>query len=529
MGESNLVLIICIIIMFTTLIAGMGYIIFGPSKTAESDVVIADLVDIKSNSILYNVARATEGSIVLLADGPFIVKEGVLKRFETRSNQVYTKDGDIYYLSNSGPPITLDEYMLNVSNGTPGQFLRMSANKELVWDDVVGPTTGVTGTDGATGAAGPTGATGPAGPTGATGTAGSTGATGPAGPTGSAGAAGPAGATGATGPAGPTGSTGAAGPTGSTGATGADGAAGPTGATGADGAAGPTGATGSTGAAGPAGATGVTGANGAAGPTGATGTDGTAGPTGPTGSTGAAGADGAAGPTGATGPAGPTGATGSAGVAGPTGSTGVDGAAGPTGATGATGATGPTGATGATGAASTSATALSVTAGTVTLSSIAPLQGQVLTATSSSAARWDGAVYGANIATSTTSVAGTASLVGGPYSFTTGPSGAMMIELIGGNFIATVLDGFINQMELHNSATPASNASNSAFGVVYFYYMANVSVTVYGRRYVALAPNTAYTSYLFVRRLAGGSGVATYTVNSTYTATLRFTQVPALP
>jgi hypothetical protein len=134
------------------------------------------------------------------------------------------------------------------------------------------------------------GAQGPQGPAGATGVAGPQGVPGPPGPQG------PTGPAGATGVAGPQGVPGPPGPQGSTGPAGA------TGAIGAIGATGPQGLPGPQGLAGPQGPTGATGATGVSGPAGATG------PAGPAGSVGPSGAPGPAGPPGATGPVGPVGA-----------------------------------------------------------------------------------------------------------------------------------------------------------------------------------------------------------------------------
>lgn len=190
--------------------------------------------------------------------------------------------------------------------------------------------------------------TGPIGPTGPPGLRG---AVGPRGPQGYAGVQGTQGATGVTGP---TGSRGPQGNMGSVGATGATGPTGLRGATGEQGLAGTATNTGATGPTGPQGIQGPIGLQGEQGPTGPQGIQGPAGfavntgATGPTGVTGPVGAPSTvAGPTGRTGPTGPTGPTGMTGAASVvTGPTGMTGFTGPTGMTGATGATGPTGMTG---------------------------------------------------------------------------------------------------------------------------------------------------------------------------------------
>ncbi len=94
---------------------------------------------------------------------------------------------------------------------------------------------------------GVSGVTGPTGPTGLNGATGATGVTGITGPTGVSGVTGPSGTTGATGTTGITGATGNTGITGATGNTGITGNTGATGNTGITGATGPTGATGVTG------------------------------------------------------------------------------------------------------------------------------------------------------------------------------------------------------------------------------------------------------------------------------------------
>jgi Head domain of trimeric autotransporter adhesin len=97
------------------------------------------------------------------------------------------------------------------------------------------------------------------------------------------------------------------------------------------------------------------------------------------------GPEGPPGPAGAPGPSGSTGPTGPAGPTGPGG-----GPPGPTGPSGPTGASGPAGPTGPTGpAGSSTATALATTGTAVTISTAAPpTTGQVLTATSATAADW---------------------------------------------------------------------------------------------------------------------------------------------
>ena len=165
---------------------------------------------------------------------------------------------------------------------------------------------GVQGTQGATGVTGPTGSRGPIGNPGTVGATGATGPTGLQGPTGAQGIAGSATNTGATGP------------TGSQGVQGPIGLQGDQGPTGPQGIQGPAGFAVNTGATGPTGVTGPVGpASMIAGPTGRTG---------PTGATGATGMTGAAsnvtGPTGMTGFTGPTGMTGATGFTGPTGMTG---------------------------------------------------------------------------------------------------------------------------------------------------------------------------------------------------------------
>ena len=172
--------------------------------------------------------------------------------------------------------------------------------------------TGPTGPTGPQGIPGNDGAAGPQGSAGPQGIKGDTGSVGPAGATGPKGDAGDAGPTGAAGPKGDTGDVGLTGPQGSQGIQGIQGIAGNDGATGPKG---DTGDTGPQGAAGPKGDAGDAGADGATGPKGDTGDTGLTGPQ------GIQGIQGVAGPKGDTGDTGPQGIQGIQGVKGDTGDT----------------------------------------------------------------------------------------------------------------------------------------------------------------------------------------------------------------
>ncbi len=112
---------------------------------------------------------------------------------------------------------TIISTTMSYPNITPGSFLQLDANGQVIGNMTV---TGGTGSQGATGAQGPTGSQGPIGATGldgayaAIGNTGSTGATGAQGPQGEVG---PTGSQGIQGEVGPTGSTGTQGPIGATG------------------------------------------------------------------------------------------------------------------------------------------------------------------------------------------------------------------------------------------------------------------------------------------------------------------------